>query len=219
MATRKKKTPATRDLDVPELVIKRLKVEIVGETPLIVNCFSEEAIDKIQDKQGGKVATKRPPKVPEEEYQKCFYRWEDGEKVNDEGCYAFPVTAFKKSMRAAAVRFMDGVKGTEIAGAIRFDHIMAAIAGEPRMRRDMGRSGQTRDPRYRPEFLEWSTVLNIAFNSGAVSESLIVALLDQAGFGVGIGNWRPEKDGNHGTFRVGRISRIEVATPTMAVSK
>ncbi len=39
-------------------------------------------------------------------------------------------------------------------------------------------------------------------NSGAISAEQIANLLNTAGFGVGIGEWRPEKNGSYGRFHV-----------------
>jgi hypothetical protein len=35
-------------------------------------------------------------------------------------------------------------------------------------------------------------------------------MIERAGFGVGIGEWRPEKDGDYGRFRVDRDGVSEV---------
>ena len=45
--------------------------------------------------------------------------------------------------------------------------------------------------------------LPITFNARMISAEQIVAMLDAGGFGTGIGEWRPEKDGQFGRFHVG----------------
>jgi hypothetical protein len=60
----------------------------------------------------------------------------------------------------------------------------------------------TADIRYRAEFVAWSIDLPITYNARTVSVEQIVAMLDAGGFGTGIGEWRPEKDGQFGRFHV-----------------
>ena len=78
---------------------------------------------------------------------------------------------------------------------------LVAIEGEPSMREDMVRVGMgTADLRYRPEFKSWSISLPIEYNADAITLEQIVNLVNLAGFGVGIGEWRPERDGQYGMF-------------------
>jgi len=60
----------------------------------------------------------------------------------------------------------------------------------------------TTDIRYRAEFKEWSADVPIVFNEGVISLEQLVNLFKIAGFGVGVGEWRPERDGIHGTWDV-----------------
>jgi hypothetical protein len=59
----------------------------------------------------------------------------------------------------------------------------------------------TADIRYRGEFYPWFVRLNVRYNTNALSEAQILNLFNTAGFGVGIGEWRTERDGNFGSFR------------------
>ena len=67
-----------------------------------------------------------------------------------------------------------------------------------------GTSSGTTSIAYRPEFLEWGARLRIRFNPNAISAEQIVNLVEIAGFAVGVGDWRPEKAGQHGMFTVDR---------------
>jgi hypothetical protein len=80
---------------------------------------------------------------------------------------------------------------------------MVEINGEPTMREDMVRVGMgTADIRYRGEFKQWSAILPITYNSRAISPEQILNLIMIAGFAIGIGEWRPERDGNYGRFEI-----------------
>ena len=71
------------------------------------------------------------------------------------------------------------------------------------MREDMVRVGMgTVDIRFRPEFRQWGMSVLIQFNARAISQEQVVNLLNLGGFSVGVGEWRPEKDGDKGRFSV-----------------
>lgn len=74
----------------------------------------------------------------------------------------------------------------------------------PAMREDMVRVGMgTADIRYRGEFRDWHMNLTVLVNmSGKYSVEQIVNILNAGGSFCGIGEWRPEKDGQNGMFHV-----------------
>jgi len=58
----------------------------------------------------------------------------------------------------------------------------------------------TADIRIRAEFPAWSTTLDIRYNGNVLSREQIANLFNTAGFAVGVGEWRPQKDGSYGMF-------------------
>ena len=66
------------------------------------------------------------------------------------------------------------------------------------------------DLRYRPTWKEWSAEVEISYFTGMLDRTAILALLDAAGTGVGIGEWRPERNGDNGTFRVDDTVDIKI---------
>lgn len=79
---------------------------------------------------------------------------------------------------------------------------LATIVGEPHMREDMVRVGMTTDLRYRPEFTEWSTEIEVTFVKSMLDRESVLSLIEAGGMAVGIGEWRPEKGGDFGTFGI-----------------
>jgi hypothetical protein len=148
------------------------------------------------DKQMKRAKTAKEAKDPERDYDEAFYRLPDGKP-------GFPTIAFKQAAVSAGGRFSDGLKMTELRGAFFIEGELVEITGKPTMREDMVRVGMgTADIRYRPEFKAWRVSLPIRYNADAISLEQIVNLFNQAGFGVGVGEWRPEKDGSNGMFHV-----------------
>jgi hypothetical protein len=64
----------------------------------------------------------------------------------------------------------------------------------------------TRGLAYRPQYTEWQLRIEVEFNPRLVSEEQLLALVDQAGWGVGICEGRPEKSSALGW---GRFQRAE----------
>jgi hypothetical protein len=84
---------------------------------------------------------------------------------------------------------------------------VAEIVGTtPTMREDMVRlSGPSRaaDIRYRPEFEQWEIPITMRYHSdGKYSIDQLLNLINYGGMYCGIGEWRPEKDGQNGMFEL-----------------
>ena len=182
------------NLTAPDIQV--LQLTLVGTSPLICHAWSDKAKKMILDKQTKKATTGKEAKNPQQDYEDSLYPHPDGG-------YGFPCVAFK----AAAVRagtYCD-MKMTFLRGAFHVTGEYALIDGEPSMREDMVRVGMgVADIRYRGEFRKWRTTLHIRFNARAISPEQIVNLFEIAGFSVGVGEWRPERDGQYGTFEVQR---------------
>lgn len=183
-------------VELKSIRIERINLEIDGDSALIVHAWSAKAKKEMLDKQMKKAKTAKDAKDPQRDYEEAFYRLPDGKP-------GFPTIAFKQAAVSAGGRFSDGLKMTELRGAFFIDGELAEIQGEPNMREDMVRVGMgTADIRYRPEFKTWKVTLPIKYNADKISLEQLVNLFNLAGFGVGVGEWRPEKDGQYGMFHV-----------------
>jgi hypothetical protein len=183
-----------QEVKLAGLAIEGLKLRLVGTSALIVHKWSEKAKKQMLDKQMKRASQGKTAKDPEQDYRESLY-------IRSDGSYGFPAVAFK----AAAVRagtYCD-MKMVFLRGAFHVEGDLVLIEGEPEPREDMVRVGMgTADIRYRPQFPKWATELDITFNNRALTAEQIVNLFEIAGFAVGVGEWRPEKDGQFGRFRV-----------------
>lgn len=205
------KTPAAEQ---PQVVIDRIAAEtilvpIIGTSPLIMHRFSEKAKRAMLDAMQGRKSPKQP-KDPQAEYEAAFYRFKDGTA-------GFPAIAFKASAVGGA-RFYSGITMTALKQFMFFDgevgvdgQKLVRIEGEPRLREDVVRVGRNgTDLRYRPEFPEWRTTLTVTYVTSALTRGSVLSLIDAGGMGVGVGEWRPEKDGDFGCFQVDPSREVEV---------
>ena len=197
MATKKQEI----HLDVPALQTETVQLTLIGDSPLVCHAWSQKAIQEMLDKQLGKPKTKkRAPKDPEQDFKDSLYEYPGGG-------YGFPAVAFKNAA-VSACRQIDGITMAQTKGTFHIigdpvSQLVKIEGSEPVSRQDMVRVGQgTADIRYRGEFRRWKVDIEVMFNTGVFSFEQITNLMQIAGFAVGIGEWRPEKGGQLGMFRV-----------------
>ena len=174
-----------------------MRVRIVGDSPLICHRFDEKARKIMLDKQQKKAAQAKAAKDPEADFNAARYVMEDGRD-------GFPAAGVKKAI-ANAFRFSDCIKKVEINGALHVEpgaELIPIDCREMVMREDTVRISMSTDIRFRPEYRDWSMEFDVVFNSRAISPEQIVNLVNIAGFGIGIGEWRPERSGQFGMFHV-----------------
>lgn len=182
--------------------IKRQRVyfTIRGLSPLIQHKWSEKALREIREKKGGKKTRDRTPTDPDAEFSAAAYLTEDGQ-------YGIPLLAFKAALISAAHKDL-GIEKTLVRKALFIpsddaEGVIPMDADAPIMREDCVRVGQGgTDLRYRPEFREWRVDITAEIDSDLLKVEDLITLVNRAGFGVGIGEWRPEKGGENGRFEV-----------------
>jgi hypothetical protein len=182
-------------VEIPRITIQEMTLLLIGDSPLICHRWSEKAKQQMLDKQMKRATEAKAAKNPQQDYESSLYPHPDGG-------YGFPTIAFKNA-GVAACRFSDGLKMTEARGAFHVMGELAKIEGSPSMREDMVKIAMgTADIRYRGEFKEWRVRLHLRYNVAIFSAAQICNLFNLAGFGVGVGEWRPERDGSFGCFHV-----------------
>lgn len=201
-------TPAAIEID--RIAAETWRVPIEGTSPLIVHNFSEKSKRQMLEAQQGRKKLKEI-RDPQAEYEAAFYRIND--PITGEQRYGFPVTAFKAATTGAARFYDKSVSMTALRQFLFMRGVLTdgdpqqlvEIVGEPRMREDVVRLGgpsRSADLRYRPEFPQWSAVLEVTFVTSSISLGSVLSLIDAGGLGIGVGEWRPEKRGEFGTYRV-----------------
>lgn len=198
-------------IELPPLNIQTMKVTLIGDSPLIVHAWSPKALKQMADKQQKKASAGREAKDPWADFCGSMY-WLDGipekptEAEVESARFGFPAIAFK----AAAVTACTSIGSVTKIAARQAFHVEGEMVeikspAPPSMREDVCRVGMgTADLRYRGEWSKWSVELLVKFNGGLMSAEQVVNLFETAGFAVGVGEWRPERDGPYGRFHVAR---------------
>jgi hypothetical protein len=183
-------------IEINRIGAETIRVPIIGTTPLIVHRFSEKAKRQMLDAMQGR-KTPKTAKDPEA---------------------GMPVIAFKAATVSAARFYGKAVSMVGLRQQIFFNgeigvdgQMLARIEGAAKMREDVTRVGNGgADLRYRPEYREWRTTIDVTYVSSLLTRSSVLSLIDAGGMGVGVGEWRPEKKGDFGTYRIDQTREVEV---------
>jgi hypothetical protein len=197
-------------IKLPPLSIATINIPIVGDSPLLIHRFSQKAQDMMLDKQMKRANPGKQERNPWSDFCESLY-WMDGmpAKPTDEDVetarFGFPAIGFKSSAVTACTSLGKDITKLAARQAFHIDHELVQIHGIPKLRQDVVRIGMgTTDLRFRPEFMPWSAVLPVKYNTRAISAEQLINLFETAGFAVGIGEWRPQRDGQFGRFHVAR---------------
>ena len=186
-------------------VVVRLK----GVSPLVQHCWSEKARTMMRDKQQtGKKTKTRELKDPKAEGEAAMYRTEDGKP-------GIPAVAIKAAVIDAAHNDLGMPKtlvrkslfihpfGRDVVLPLEHADKKKRGAVEYAIEEDMVRVGQgSADLRYRPYFYDWGVTTTWIIDADGLQVSDLLTLLDRAGFGIGVCEWRPEKGGQFGRFKI-----------------
>lgn len=182
--------------------IKRQSVcfTIKGTSPLIMHQWTEKAKEMLRQTHAGKKTKDRVAKDKEAEVKGATYFTTDGK-------YGIPGLALKASMIGAAHKNI-GIEKTIVRKALFLVSddpkcILPIESDAPVVREDPVRNNNGgADLRYRPQFNNWSCQVTFEVDSELLTTKDIVVLVNRAGFGVGICEWRPEKGGEFGRFKI-----------------
>lgn len=152
--------------------------------------------------------TEKPAEGKDDAEAKANYE----EAIRNGAVFGFRTDGIKASIITGAYRAGLDVKMTELRGAFFLqggtenatEELSEIVAPTPTIKEDVGRdSGINRAPRliYRPMFENWEIPLIMTFQKdGRYPLQTLLNLVYYGGFVTGIGEWRPEKNGQFGMY-------------------
>lgn len=158
----------------------------------------------MDEKQQKKAKKGREARDPVQEFKDSLY-------TMSKGRYGIPAAGIK-NCAVSACRFIEGIPMTIAKGSFHVfeeeNGLIEVKSGKPTLDERIVRIGNfgNKKPmtRYRGRFDKWSVTFNIKYNARAISAEQLLNLYENAGFSVGLCEYRPEKGGNLGMFRVAR---------------
>lgn len=206
-------------IEIRAIDSKQVKIKIVGDTPLIVHAWSEKAKRMMLEAQMKATKTKaKDIRDPYDDFINSMY-WLDKKPaestpeafeaaVKAGAKWGFPVGAIKMAGNSAAYRNGWVKNQMQLRGSYflrtEWGDMAEILNSKPIMREDMVRIGMgSADLRYRAEYQNWSMEMILEYNaSGEMTLEQIVNVINAGGYSVGIGEWRPEKDGDFGRYHI-----------------
>ena len=185
--------------------MKSLDVEIRGITPLLIHRFTEQS-----EVQRNSRKMKIDIVDPREEARKVAYIAADGtfyfSAASIPGCMGNAGSNHKMRGSRKSLRFV-------VPSAVRTtgDTITILNGKGPATDFEVDARPVTipatkgRIMRYRPRWNEWGAEFTLLINDDLLDVGTAHQLLNEAGLQIGIGDFRPEKRGPFGTFRVVRF--------------
>lgn len=206
-----------KKVSLDKLEPRLITVRLIGISPLIIHAWSEKAKEMMRQKhQEGRKTRDRDLRNPEEEGKNACY-WVDADKRTKPGVLAI-------SLKCAVIEAAHndfGIPKTLVRKAL-FVYPMGrdcVIPLEPasgkgklnwQIEEDLVRVGQGKaDLRYRPYFYDWSLTTQWELYTNYLLVPDFLKLLDWAGLGVGIHEWRPQLGGEFGRFRIDQDFKVK----------
>lgn len=200
----KKSTKETTTIDIMELRMGRVKACILGNTPMIMHRFSQKAWHELLLPKAKANRAEREENLkhdPIGEFRGALYM---NRNEREPAAIHVPAGSFQAALASAALD-LPGASKSQIKRLTTVTSVQVNLFGTPRMAMHMVRSSdmaRTPDVRTRPIFDEWACGVEIEFVESLIKAGQVINLLNAAGTIVGIGDWRPQKGGSFGKFKV-----------------
>lgn len=186
--------------------MKRFRVTIVGDTSLLQHRFGEQA-----ETDSGK-STRRVQmhdETPRQAAEKVSYK-------DEKGRFYFPGAAIGRMLREAGGAHKQkgsrkSVKYLVPAAVLVLDDAVIITEADGKTpakdfevdsRPVVIPATKGRIMRHRPRFDKWAAVFELRVNETVLHPDVVHRLLMEGGEQIGIGDYRPEKGGPFGVFRV-----------------
>ena len=200
----------TESVTIAPLDFRIAEFHIQGMTPLMINRFSQKAIQQMMDNQmAGGTAKAKKTREPKD-FQRLY---EDAKHVSDDGWEGIHAGAFRNGAISACRTVGVVMTRAKLAFSVLEDGF-DRVDGTPLVRL-YNKAGDgpaesechiapTRnatgvvDLRARPMYREWSAHLRIEYDAGMFSLSDLANLVTRLGRQVGIGEGRPDSKNSAG---------------------
>jgi hypothetical protein len=198
------KGKTTEHFEVSEIQQEEAIFNILGATPMIMNRFSFKARQELlipKGKQSRATLESKMKHDPLAEFRGGLYLNRDKTSPTR---FHVPNSAFHRAI-AAAGSDMPGAAKAQLNRLASIVDLSIDLYGVPNLYMSMVRNSdmnRTPDVRTRPIFPEWACSVTVRWTLPNITRRTITNLFTGAGLIIGIGDWRPQKGGTHGRFKI-----------------
>lgn len=187
--------------------MKRIEMTIKGSTPLLVNRMTPEQLLALHTGDRKKFKTRKEPR---QEAQDKVYATHDGNPyLPTENLMACLISA-GMYIKLDGKRQMSTAKSTLLPGFLSIEEpFLPLVSGDGKpaawevdMRQGRNPGGGEAVCIIRPRFDTWSLRASMLVDTDSISENVIRELVDIAGGRIGLGDFRPQRRGIYGRFKV-----------------
>mgnify|MGYP001573822798 CR=1 FL=1 len=187
----------------------RIKVRCEGVTPILFNRKPLELLQELWSKEKKAKTASRPS--PREHCERALYKTEKGEcYIPGEMLMASLISA-GSFVRLDGKRQISSAKSTVLPAFLTLlDHqmILPDQRWEADLRGGCNPNGGEAVAICRPRFDRWGFTVEILVEDSEIDEAKIRQLFDYAGTRMGLGDFRPQRKGIFGKFRVACWDRV-----------
>ena len=218
---------AAKSKTLPQIKRTLIKVRIKGISPLIQHHWAQKALDEIRAAEGGRKTKNREPRNPvyeglEAGYLRCKNQCHHLASPGDTKPPGVPgvlACAIKGGMIEAAHTKI-GIDKVLVRKSLFIvpmgRHILVPLETaegkghiKPDFTEDFVKVQGKATLRYRPYYYDWACTTTWEVDTELLKLDDFLKLLDRAGFGVGLNEWRPQKGGEYGRYEVDTDYKVE----------
>lgn len=189
-----------------------INVGLVGVSPLLMNAMDEATLERLVT---GEKAPKGAPKgTPLEQATKKLYRDAQGNPVLPVQNILSSLIEAGRSVRLEGKKQVSTASSTVLPSFMSIEGLQFAVLDTLDNRKPASwrvSLMQGRNPNggeavgiCRPLFDSWALLLTIVADLDTVPERIVRELFDKAGSNVGVGDFRPQRKGFYGRWRIDR---------------
>jgi hypothetical protein len=202
------------EISVPKSVWTLIEILIRGTAHLICNNWKTKHGEARESRTNPDIFGARSP---EDQFADALYTVEGRENWSAAkiGKYGMPAYFVRSACISAAKKLKDWDLLKAVRGGFFTEDVIAPITEvQPMRRRDIVtvnvRDGRKKSvPKYRAQFDEgWEMTVPAKIDTDILPTAQLAVLLSHAGTSTGIGEWRPERGGRHGRFKVLEINEL-----------
>ena len=191
-------------LVVDEIQTKVIVFHVVGTSPMIMNRFSQKAWHELllpkrsENRASLEQSLKHDPIA---EFRGAIYLNRDPKRA---ALIHVPNGSFHGAIASVAID-IPGAKKAQIERLTKVVDVNIDLFGIPNVYCAMVRNSdmnRTPDVRTRPIFPQWACEVSVQFVQPTLTERTVAHLFGAAGHIIGIGDWRGQKGGPYGAFRI-----------------